>query len=590
MAFKDILRKQRQSGSGIASSFGTAASATLRESVDLRNTLFTNQSFLGALFPNVKGFKASSVSPKTKTSLISSGGGATMAPEKLDMIAKNTMSMPVMARDINIMRQNISKLVKATGVKPSTRTDSFFNKALEKEKEYESKFKSPSTPTKVDVSDQGSNKSKNSSSSSGILGLFGDILMVMLPLVAMMGLKYFTDPEFKIKVNEMVHENIVKPISNSLSEFGSQLLALSAGIATAILAFKSITAGTIIGAISRLALNPYVIAAAVATYMISSGRKEADEMFGIQEKYNKSLSDPNAPKLTPDEQLKMNKWLEDRDRQQKQIDELHAEPSEEPSAAFKLLKNALSFGVGKDDYKLKSNPLPSPAMEAGRGFNRAPTPTDGLSLLNSVMDKEGITDDNIRGRIIKLAQVESSMNPNARGPVLQKGMHKGDQAHGLLQIMPKTAPEVGFTKDDIRDPEKAATAGVRYFLKNLNKFNGNLDAATVAHHSGPGGAQKWMNTGNAGTFDQATGISTNAYLAKVQGQAEMMAASPRISGSAITSASSQLGTTMMASSSAQPVVINAPTNNVNNSSGGGGGGMPSVVDTDFMKYLVGKMA
>jgi hypothetical protein len=83
--------------------------------------------------------------------------------------------------------------------------------------------------------------------------------------------------------------------------------------------------------------------------------------------------------------------------------------------------------------------------------------------------------------------------------------------------MPKTAPEVGFSSADIQDPEKAARAGVRYFIKNLNRFGGDMDAATVAHHSGPGGAQRWLASGSAGTRDVATGLSTNDYLAKVAG-------------------------------------------------------------------------
>ena len=132
------------------------------------------------------------------------------------------------------------------------------------------------------------------------------------------------------------------------------------------------------------------------------------------------------------------------------------------------------------------------------------------------------------------------MDPNAKGPVLQSGMHKGDQARGLLQIMPKTAPEVGFSAKDIEDPTKAATAGVKYFMKNLNKFKGNLDAATVAHHSGPVGAEKFLKTGSAGTVDLATGLSTDNYLAKVQGQtstASMVPPSTSSSGSVLASAS-----------------------------------------------------
>jgi hypothetical protein len=61
-------------------------------------------------------------------------------------------------------------------------------------------------------------------------------------------------------------------------------------------------------------------------------------------------------------------------------------------------------------------------------------------------------------------------------------------------------------------------------------------------------------------------------------------------GSVLNTGSVSVASAAMGSST-QPIVVNAPTNNVNNStSGGGGGGMPSVVDQDFMRYLVGKMA
>jgi len=220
-----------------------------------------------------------------------------------------------------------------------------------------------------------------------------------------------------------------------------------------------------------------------------------------------------------------------------------------------------------------------------------PIQTDGLALLNSIMDREGITDASVRDRIIGVAQIESSMNPNAKGPVLQSGMHKGDQAQGLLQIMPKTAPEVGFSAEDIRDPTKAATAGVRYFIKNLNKFKGNLDAATVAHHSGPGGAEKFLKTGSAGTVDLETGLSTDNYLAKIQRQASMASSSPS-SGTVLASASTTVADGKMAGiKSGGNTVVNAPVTN-NMSSGGGGGNMAtaSVYDNELAKKFFNSSA
>jgi SLT domain-containing protein len=247
-----------------------------------------------------------------------------------------------------------------------------------------------------------------------------------------------------------------------------------------------------------------------------------------------------------------------------------------------------SVGIPVGGTKPQGQAAPAPAPAA----SKSPTSvqTDGLALLHSTMDREGITDASIRDRIIKLAQTESSMNPNAEGPVLQKGMHKGDQAHGLLQIMPKTAPEVGFSAEDIKDPAKAATAGVRYFIKNLNRFNGNLDAATVAHHSGPGGAERFLRTGSAGTVDQATGLKTNEYLAKVQGQAEMVATTPRVSGTQIAAASAAVDASRMQAM--------APASIVPVSSGGATPKtpspqaqqvtIPSTLDSDLFDALVAR--
>jgi hypothetical protein len=613
MAFKDILRKQRQSGSGIMSSLGTAAGSTALEAIDPRNYLLTKGGFLGSLFPNVKGFKSSSTAPrKTSASLVSSGTPS-IGGDKLDIIsqntkisAKNSMILPSMARDMNVMRQNMVKLVKLSGGKAATGADKFFLKASEREKAYESQMQGSKSPTNVksDVEGSGSGGKSKSGGSSGIMGIFGDMFMAMLPLIALGSLAYFTDPEFATKVNTMVDEKIIQPISDAIMPVIDSLIDVAESAAMAAAALWALSALNVagdipgsgrrggkgrgqkrspktfprVGGIGKFAVRAGVVGVGMAGYEVYAGQKRSEEAMQIMEKKNKGLE------LSDTEKIKLAEWESEAYGWMK-IQEEFEQSMTPPPPKPKMQSQ------GRSRYKKsQTTPIPvSPQTESET--NRAPTPTDGLSLLNSVMDKEGITDENIRSRLIKLAQVESSMNPNARGPVLQSGMHKGDQAHGLLQIMPKTAPEVGFSKEDIRDPEKAATAGVRYFIKNLNRFNGNLDAATVAHHAGPGGAQKWINTGNAGTVDQATGLNTNSYLAKVQGQAELMASSSRVPGSTIASASSQLGTAMMASTNAPPVVINAPTNNVSNSTaGGGGGGMPSVVDTDFMKYLVGKMA
>jgi hypothetical protein len=225
------------------------------------------------------------------------------------------------------------------------------------------------------------------------------------------------------------------------------------------------------------------------------------------------------------------------------------------------------------------------------------TQTNGVELLNRAMDKEGITDPIVRDRVTQLAMVESSMNPTAKGPVIPSGMHKGDQAQGLLQIMPKTAEGIGFSREQIADPEIAAIAGVRYFKMNLKRFNDNLDAATVAHHSGPGGAKRWLESGSAGTKDLATGLSTDNYLTKVVGSptlsppmATLAAAAPTRPSSIISDSTVALAEVKERTSSA-PIVVNAPQT-VNNMQQGSQAvtqyTAPSIVDSEFMRMLVSR--
>ena len=135
--------------------------------------------------------------------------------------------------------------------------------------------------------------------------------------------------------------------------------------------------------------------------------------------------------------------------------------------------------------------------------------------LDAILDEFEVSDPAVRERVVRLAGLESSGNLNATGPKVNGGMHNGTRARGALQIMPATAKD--YPQYDLNDPADATRAGLHYFLDNLNQFSGNLDAATIAHHAGPGTAKKWLKEGKAGTVDRATGLSTDDYLAKIAG-------------------------------------------------------------------------
>ena len=133
--------------------------------------------------------------------------------------------------------------------------------------------------------------------------------------------------------------------------------------------------------------------------------------------------------------------------------------------------------------------------------------------LERLLDEKGVDDPAVRSRVKALAMKESSGRLDAYGPEVPSGKHRGDRAFGMFQLMPKTAEELGGV--DMSDPESATAGGLDYFLNNYNQF-GDLDLATIAHHAGPGGAEKYRLSGDAGTRDLATGLATNDYLNEVK--------------------------------------------------------------------------
>jgi hypothetical protein len=161
MAFKDVLKKQRQSGKGILSSLGSSVTENIREKMDYRNSLFKSGGMLNALFPNVKGFKAGQniKIPKAETEkTIASMDNTEVVQQlsrvasKLDIVGKNTMALPIMMRDMNVMRQGIVKLVKLSGGTQRDKADRFFQTSAQQEALYESKLaksKASTTPTNV---------------------------------------------------------------------------------------------------------------------------------------------------------------------------------------------------------------------------------------------------------------------------------------------------------------------------------------------------------------------------------------------------------------------------------------------------------
>ena len=157
--FRDIVKEQRKQGKGIGSSLKTAFSERAKEKIDPRNYLFKKDSALTALFPSLGGYKAKTGAEKLKSEeskgfsdsaeqiLNSMNRSLNLLKSQMKIVAKNSIVLPQMARDTNITRQNIQKLVKSLGVKPTYDNDMFFQNAQKRESQYQSKVKE-SKPTK----------------------------------------------------------------------------------------------------------------------------------------------------------------------------------------------------------------------------------------------------------------------------------------------------------------------------------------------------------------------------------------------------------------------------------------------------------
>ena len=78
----------------------------------------------------------------------------------------------------------------------------------------------------------------------------------------------------------------------------------------------------------------------------------------------------------------------------------------------------------------------------------------------------------------------------------QNGSTSSAGAHGIMQLMPKTAELIAGpgAAEQLNDPSYSMSLGQRYIAELLDRLNGNLLELGGAYNAGPGAAQRWMTT------------------------------------------------------------------------------------------------
>lgn len=171
----EILQQEYKTKGLIGGATSTLGKRVL-EKIDIRNALFGGAGVGSVIGTKIFG-KGYSATKRAGTERATSPSNEMLSPGSSPLLqeintnskitAKNSMALPSMAKQMNIMQKNIAKLVKIWGGTPTTKADSFFSSAKFRENQYESQFNKDTKPTKI----EGKQKSDN-----GFLGTIGSLI------------------------------------------------------------------------------------------------------------------------------------------------------------------------------------------------------------------------------------------------------------------------------------------------------------------------------------------------------------------------------------------------------------------------------
>jgi len=170
---------------------------------------------------------------------------------------------------------------------------------------------------------------------------------------------------------------------------------------------------------------------------------------------------------------------------------------------------ALPLSPAGDAARPSARPPFSPEYWEGV-LVRRPVPVRAFHLVPRLKDIFAAA--GVPPELVWIAEVESSMNPEAVSPV---------GARGLFQFMPLTAARFGLVTgvmvDERTDPEKSARAAAQY-LRILHRRFGSWELALAAYNAGEGRVGRALAAEQAKTFREVAHrlpLETRLYVPKV---------------------------------------------------------------------------
>lgn len=184
-----VILEQEYESKGFVSGTISALQKRRKEKTDIRNKLFGGSGITSLIGKKVfgRGYSATAKgSSSSKVSDASSSMSGTLSSESISSLqnieiasrinAKNSTVLPSLARDMFLVKENIIKLVKASGQKPRTNADMFFSRQMARESAYEAKFENKSSRQSTSPKSVTPASTGGSGLSFGILGSIVGIL------------------------------------------------------------------------------------------------------------------------------------------------------------------------------------------------------------------------------------------------------------------------------------------------------------------------------------------------------------------------------------------------------------------------------